>query len=101
MQRPSGVGVTRPITFQPFNALDACSGQAFHLSPFTFHNLPPHLRSSAACRAVMSAIVLGTWDEGGRLGADGLFRLPLASLPLCVRFHSRQFVSIRGYFLRS
>ena len=26
----------RPITFHPFDALEACSGQAFHQSPFTF-----------------------------------------------------------------
>jgi hypothetical protein len=26
----------QPFTFHPFDALNACSGQAFHVSPFTF-----------------------------------------------------------------
>jgi hypothetical protein len=32
-----------PRHFSPLDALDACSGQAFHLSLFTFHPLSPNL----------------------------------------------------------
>jgi hypothetical protein len=35
------------------------------------YSITPPLRSSTACRAVLSAIVLGTRDEGGRLGEGG------------------------------
>jgi hypothetical protein len=34
---PKGPRPNRPITFHPFDPLNACSGQAFHLSPFAFH----------------------------------------------------------------
>jgi hypothetical protein len=48
-----------------------------------------YLRKSAACRAVLSAIVSGTRDDGGRLCEGGLICGPSV------------FVSIRGSYSRS
>jgi hypothetical protein len=56
---------------------------------------PPHLRKSAACHAVLSAIVLGTRDDGGRLCEGGL--ICGSSVFVSIRVHSRLF---RRFWLR-
>src|SRR5260221_11877789 len=57
----------------------ADSGCWFYQAGFT--SLHTHLRKFAACRAVLSAIVLGTKDDGGRL-CEGGFICGLSVFPL-------------------